>query len=130
MPGLYLCAQRIGSLPACRKKAGPLPAVRHWRARFFCRETDTPALASAVSVLTGSLPEDSTLTYPITRVLSGAYVQDYFAEAQRLSLRMRGGRKEAHRPPVRFPRASHSMMSRSAARNARTMGKADPQKRL
>lgn len=41
--------------------------------------------------LTGSLPEDSTLTYPITRVLSGAYVQDYFAEAQRLSLRMRGG---------------------------------------
>jgi len=34
--------------------------------------------------LTGNLPESSTLLYPIPRVLSGAYVQDYFAEAQRV----------------------------------------------
>jgi len=39
--------------------------------------------------LTGNLPANSTLLYPIPRVLSGAYVQDYFAEAQRVSSGMR-----------------------------------------
>lgn len=35
--------------------------------------------------LTGTLSEDATLSYPMSRVLSGAYVQDYFADAIRVS---------------------------------------------
>jgi hypothetical protein len=35
--------------------------------------------------LAGTLPEDASLSYPMPRVLSGAFVQDYFTAALRIS---------------------------------------------
>lgn len=41
-------------------------------------------------LLTGTLPESASLSYAMPRVLSGAFVQDYFAEAMRVSRSLRG----------------------------------------
>lgn len=63
------------------------------RCRLFGSGNNDPAAEERMLLLsrqlflslTGNLPESSALMYPIPRVLSGAYVQDYFAEAQRVS---------------------------------------------